>query len=467
MGLGAGFKLKDKDKEREKDKDKDREKEKDPHAHKESEERERYRENLKELQHRLLKQRDLEADEHSHHPSGWTSILEDWFCHGIRDIGARALGRADSHGHHLKEALKESDRAFSDGDLKRRPTHKSVEHRKGPYEMLVKERMMGIYLAVFVHRDARHLVDGTSKAAVTAGLVGGRLGNKGGVGISVKIAGRTMLFLNAHLAAHEGKLLHRMANLRKIKAEMALDAFLSPDDPRMVAEDLTDKFDYTFLCGDLNFRLEVSRLHADWLIARQEYAQALSFDQLFNIMRNGKAFVGFHEAPINFPPTFKYDVLRTLKHKRKQSKYSSRLLVDETHDERPEEATYEESSQKPESRDSSEEEEVIGEAASAVSTATAFSKKTGHDDSSDSSDCEDCAAASEKLAPNPKDLVKRISVKAAHKAKIKWHELVSPSSSPASKHGSKWTKNKNYTSSMAEQGECNVAAIVWCDSELE
>ncbi len=74
-----------------------------------------------------------------------------------------------------------------------------------------------------------------SKASVTTGLIGGRLGNKGGVGISVKIDGATFLFLNAHLAgkspsatlsvtksflhiAHEGKVNHRLANLAKIKA---------------------------------------------------------------------------------------------------------------------------------------------------------------------------------------------------------------------------------------------------------
>lgn len=37
-------------------------------------------------------------------------------------------------------------------------------------------------------------------------------------------------------------------------------------------KDLTDRFDYSFLCGDLNFRLDISRLHADWLISRQGIA---------------------------------------------------------------------------------------------------------------------------------------------------------------------------------------------------
>lgn len=148
----------------------------------------------------------------------------------------------------------------------------------------------------------------------------------------------------------------------------------------ILSPDLTDKFDYTFLCGDLNFRLDISRLHADWLIARRgelsffpssilsnptmfnpsltpsfrsfpsplpplslcsrpqsstdptlplpEYEQALAFDQLYNLMRNGQAFVGFHEAPIHFPPTFKYDVLRTLKSKRKRPKRQNSNYAD-------------------------------------------------------------------------------------------------------------------------------------------
>ena len=44
-----------------------------------------------------------------------------------------------------------------------------------------------------------------SKSVVAAGLIGGRVGNKGGVGISLKLAGSTFLFLNAHLA---GAILH-------------------------------------------------------------------------------------------------------------------------------------------------------------------------------------------------------------------------------------------------------------------
>jgi len=37
----------------------------------------------------------------------------------------------------------------------------------------------------------------------------------------------------------------------------------------MQSTDITDRFDFTFLFGDLNFRLDLSRLHADWLISRR------------------------------------------------------------------------------------------------------------------------------------------------------------------------------------------------------
>lgn len=48
--------------------------------------------------------------------------------------------------------------------------------------------------------EIRLTLTGTSKSVVTTGLIGGRVGNKGGVGVSVNIDGTTLLFINAHLA---------------------------------------------------------------------------------------------------------------------------------------------------------------------------------------------------------------------------------------------------------------------------
>lgn len=401
MGLGAGFKLID----REKDRDADRG------------ERERAKERDKDYDKPRSRLRDPETKDPLHEGTGWTAMIEDWLCHGSRHASPTP-----------------SDISVPKA-LSARVTPKE---RKGPYQLLIKERMMGLYLAIYIHRELRPLVRGTSRSAVTAGLIGGRVGNKGGVGISVDLDGTTLLFINAHLAAHEGKVNHRLANFAKIKAGLTVDDFLAPDDPRVMSEDPTDKFDYTFLCGDLNFRLDISRLHADWLISRQDYEQALGFDQLRNLMRSGKAFVGFNEAPINFPPTFKYDVLRTIKQKRRVSRLDRwRAPGERAH--RLTEVDEHENEREPDDLDGddSEKEGEVGEAASLSSSIwTSMHSRPGTDGDDDYFQPSPSSHAMSTFS-SPGS---RISVSAAaHKTKTKWLTLLSPSSPNGP---TKWLKAK-------------------------
>lgn len=75
--------------------------------------------------------------------------------------------------------------------------------------------------------------------------------------------------------------------------------------------DVTQNFDCVFWCGDLNFRLSQTReevLH--WLSNIKfplENPVNLHKDQLRNTLHEGSVFRGFEEAPITFPPTYKYD----------------------------------------------------------------------------------------------------------------------------------------------------------------
>jgi hypothetical protein len=143
LGLGAGFKLGSGDKEKEKDRERDKDKDKDP----DNVEQEPP-EPLIENRGPKVEQRDEEPVPHT---SGWTSILEDFFVHGMTVVGPSA--RAKDKG-----SQSELGRSYSANDIRRRPKTGT----RGPYEMLVKERLMGIYLAIFVHRDAKHLVRGAS-----------------------------------------------------------------------------------------------------------------------------------------------------------------------------------------------------------------------------------------------------------------------------------------------------------------
>jgi hypothetical protein len=142
-GLGAGFRLGSGEKEKEKDKERDKDKDRD-HDNVEHESPEP----LIEKRGPKSEQRDEEPVPHT---TGWTSVLEDFFVHGMTVVGPSA--RAKDKG-----SQSDLGRSYSTGDIRRRPKTGT----KGPYELLVKERLMGIYLAIFVHRDAKHLVRGAS-----------------------------------------------------------------------------------------------------------------------------------------------------------------------------------------------------------------------------------------------------------------------------------------------------------------
>lgn len=75
--------------------------------------------------------------------------------------------------------------------------------------------------------------------------------------------------------------------------------------------DVTQNFDCVFWCGDLNFRLaqpreEVIQWVTDTCFPQQSPVN-LHKDQLRTILNEGAVLRGFEEAPIMFPPTYKYD----------------------------------------------------------------------------------------------------------------------------------------------------------------
>ena len=80
-----------------------------------------------------------EQDEYDNPPAGWTQIVEDWLCNGA-GAGIRSTTPSTADISTPKLLVRQ----------------KSVrDSRKGPYQLLVKERLMGIYLAIYIHRDLK------------------------------------------------------------------------------------------------------------------------------------------------------------------------------------------------------------------------------------------------------------------------------------------------------------------------
>ena len=147
-------------------------------------------------------------------------------------------------------------------------------------------------------------------------------------------------------------------------------------------------------------------------------------------MRNGQAFVGFREGTINFPPTFKYDVLR---HKRRRSK-QAHAAVGVVAPLSPEPGAGEQQELERNDHDCGHSEMCSEDDAELVSvissgTTTYSQRDQMSDEDNDSGGESDYLRRRMSYPQRSGGLVKRISVSAAQHAKSKWAELINAPSS--------------------------------------
>lgn len=91
---------------------------------------------------------------------------------------------------------------------------------------------------------------------------------------------------------------------------------LSPENKgRVTSEgDSTENFDRVFWLGDFNFRVTLGRSQVDEILEkykdeqRPQCKELQEYDELLDLMEQGKVFVGFNEPPIRFLPSYKHDI---------------------------------------------------------------------------------------------------------------------------------------------------------------
>ncbi|KAK9760208.1 hypothetical protein K7432_016027, partial [Basidiobolus ranarum] len=176
----------------------------------------------------------------------------------------------------------------------------------GPQYVLVKtETMVALHLAVFVWKECKHWIKAKHSGQVATGI-GGVIANKGGVGISLLFGTTSFLFINSHFTAHEHKVVERNYDYRRIEKELRLDGYIPTDEKAAFA---SDRFDYTFWFGDLNYRVAEKRSVIDTKLREGDLKYLHAREQLMIERQNGNVFNGFEEGPVNFPPTYKFDVV--------------------------------------------------------------------------------------------------------------------------------------------------------------
>jgi len=198
------------------------------------------------------------------------------------------------------------------------------EHLGEEFFLVGSHTLCAIHVMVFLHRYLWRYCWDIKTGQVATGK-GNVMGNKGGVQVGFKLGRTSVLFINAHLAAHEGKMEERTRNFSRILRDSPLRA------GRVSGSLVHQEYDRVFFMGDLNSRVVAKRADVDrWLAAvPPQLEQCLEKDELLLLLNRvwekaggwermravlgkGEGFdIGewphFSEGPITFPPTYKFD----------------------------------------------------------------------------------------------------------------------------------------------------------------
>ncbi|XP_017602018.1 PREDICTED: phosphatidylinositol 4,5-bisphosphate 5-phosphatase A isoform X7 [Corvus brachyrhynchos] len=205
--------------------------------------------------------------------------------------------------------------------LERQPTAIQAAGTTAASHTVSTVRMQGVILLVFAKYYHLPFLQDIQTDCTRTGL-GGYWGNKGGVSVRLSIFGHMVCFLNCHLPAHLEKAEQRKEDFATI---LHMQQFEGP-----VANGILDH-DLVFWFGDLNFRIEsLDICFVKYAIDSNVLSQLWEKDQpigqegpwlsclwgeegtaesQLNIAKSTWPVLrGFQEGPLNFPPTFKFDV---------------------------------------------------------------------------------------------------------------------------------------------------------------
>ncbi|XP_010470435.1 PREDICTED: type II inositol polyphosphate 5-phosphatase 15 isoform X1 [Camelina sativa] len=189
-------------------------------------------------------------------------------------------------------------------------------------------QLAGLLICVWVRHDLKPHVGDVDAAAVPCGF-GRAIGNKGAVGVRLRMYDRVLCFVNCHFAAHLDAVSRRNADFDHVYRTMTFSrqstslttgvatASFGVSVPRggnavgvntVEARPELSEADMVIFLGDFNYRLDditydetrdfISQRCFDWLREK---------DQLHAEMEAGNVFQGMREAIIRFPPTYKFE----------------------------------------------------------------------------------------------------------------------------------------------------------------
>ena len=177
--------------------------------------------------------------------------------------------------------------------------------KHGDYVQLIADnlQLVGVCLFVFVLRKHVGSIRDICISKTKTGF-GGTAGNKGGVLLRFIYYNTSMCFVCSHFAAHQKEIKQRNEDFRQIyeTSEFTGQAVTT------LSKIETKFHDYVFWCGDLNYRIDLPNDQCRTLIGQEDWESLLREEQLMLQRKANNVFREFNEAPLLFPPTYKYNL---------------------------------------------------------------------------------------------------------------------------------------------------------------
>ena len=249
--------------------------------------------------------------------------LNEWLINGPLDARQNGLGHIDPSVHSLynqidifaigfqeivdlnaQNIVNTSDENASKWYAKLNNFLK--RHKKlGEYVPLIIDplQLVGVCLFIFVHKKHVGAIRDVCVARTKTGL-GGTAGNKGGVLIRFVYYNTSLCFVCSHFAAHQKEIDKRNEDFRQIYENSEFSGQATNSNYKTEA----NSHDYVFWCGDLNYRIDMPNDKCRSLINERAWSTLLEYEQLSIQRREQNVFREFLEAPISFPPTYKYNL---------------------------------------------------------------------------------------------------------------------------------------------------------------
>lgn len=197
--------------------------------------------------------------------------------------------------------------------------------QQDPFVLVSTRYLVGAYIGVFIKEKYFPFLRNVQDTTAAVGVMG-VMGNKGACAVRFQIFDSTFCFVGAHLAAHRHAIAQRNSDFATITSKIEFKDVFPSNSVIGSASSYgsassssnsgntygIDDHDFVVWLGDFNYRImdsiSTERCFELAYGGPKSLDQMLEADQL-NIERAaGRTFPGYFEAPITFPPTYKFQV---------------------------------------------------------------------------------------------------------------------------------------------------------------